>query len=349
MSLARNLLLAVVVQAPVVASVLVSMSAVAQYLRNEVSWTESSRLHRFDATHDVLFFRRGFFLQKSSPPLRSYNEDGTQRGADISLFKDFPDLEKASVDDFAAGPAGTTLIAAELIYGPRHVKNVILTYDSTGDLRAALNISSAEAIATDEQGDVYVLGQDNDPSPRNPKHPLLVEFDPSGRIIGSFLDESTFKTGSDAIEDSGPGHEMVSATVMMSDGKLYIYAPSEKQVVICSLDGKILRRAALDEVAAKIARADKVTRAPISDVGFVDDHQVVLYVTEYVEPDEPNVDNLPKVRTAAYLVDLTTKRFKLILRGKLDLTQAFVGVEGDQVLTLTRTQQGFEIQRHDLF
>jgi hypothetical protein len=84
-------------------------------------------------------------------------------------------------------------------------------------------------------------------------------------------------------------------------------------------------------------------------VAFVDDNQVVLYVTEYVEPDESNVHDLPNVRTAAYLVDLTTKRFKLILRGKPDLTPAFVGVDGNQVLTLTRTQQGFEIQRHDLF
>jgi hypothetical protein len=261
MSLARNLLLAIIV--------LASTNAIAQHPGDEFAGAESSLRHRFDTTHGVLFFRRGFLLQKSSSPLCSYNGDGTQRGADINLFKDFPGLEKASVDDFAAGPVGTTLIAAELIYGPRHVKNLILTYDSTGNLRAAINIGGAEAVTTDEQGDIYVLGEDNDPSPLNSKHPLLVEFDPSGRIISSFLDESTFKTGSHAIEDFGPADEMVSASVMVSDGKLYIYAPSEKQVVICSLDGKILRRAALEEVAVKIARADKVNRAVISDVAFV--------------------------------------------------------------------------------
>jgi hypothetical protein len=82
---------------------------------------------------------------------------------------------------------------------------------------------------------------------------------------------------------------------------------------------------------------------------WLSSNRVVLYAAERVEPDEPNLDNLPGVHTAAYLVDLTTKRFKLILRGETDLNPAFVGVQGDQVLTLTRTQQGFEIQRHDLF
>jgi hypothetical protein len=237
------------------------------------------------------------------------------------------------------------LIAAELIYGPRHVKNLILTYDSTGNLHAALNISDAQAITTDEQGDIYLLGEDNDPGPRNPKHPLLVELDPTGRIIGSFLDESTFKTGSDAIEDFGPALEMVSASVMVSDGKLYIYAPSERQVLICSLDGKILRRAALEEVAVKIARADKVNRAAISEVAFVDENHVALYLTEHVDPEEPYTLDYSNLHTAIFLIDLTTKSFKLILRGEPGLNPAFVGVKSNQLLTLTRTRQGFEIQQ----
>jgi hypothetical protein len=63
MSLARNLPLTVIV--------LSSTGAIAQYPGDEFSGAESSPLHRFDATHGVLFFRRGFLLLKSSPPLRS--------------------------------------------------------------------------------------------------------------------------------------------------------------------------------------------------------------------------------------------------------------------------------------
>lgn len=342
MSLIRNLLLTALV-------VLASIGAIAQHVGEQFSGAESSWVHRWDPTYGVLFFRRNFLLEKSSPPLRSYNEDGSQRGADINLFKDFPSAEKAGVNDFAAGPAGTTLIAATINYGLRHIKNVILTYDSTGNLRTAIDVHDVEAITTDEQGNLYVLGEGNDPGPSKPPNPLLVEFDPTGRVIGRFLDSSTFKTGSDALDDFGPADEMVNASVMVSDGKLFIYAPSERQFLMCSPDGKILRRSWLEDVAMKIGQADKVNRAAISDVAFVDDNHVVLSVTEHVEPEAPNVRDYSNRHTAVYLVDLATEKFNLIVRGEPGLNPAFVGVKGDQVLTLTRSQQGFEIQRHDLF
>jgi hypothetical protein len=328
---------------------LASATVVAQYAAGVFSGAESSRLHRWDPTHGVLFFRRNFLLQKTSPPLRSYYEDGSQRGAEINLFKDFPDAEKASVSDFAAGPAGTTVVAAVLIYDRRHVKNTILTYDSSGTLRTAFDIDGAEAITTDEQGDIYVLGEGNDSSPGSPPNPLLVKFDPSGRVIGRFLDSSTFKTGSDAIEDFGPGVELVSASVMVKDGKLYAYAPSERQVLICSLDGKILSRAGLKDVATTIGRSEKVHRAAISDVAFVDENHVAVYLTEHVDPEEPQTVDYPNMHTAVYLVDLTTKQFELILRGEPGINPAFIGTKGNKLLTLTRRQQGFDIQAHDLF
>jgi len=328
---------------------LASATVVAQYTPGVFSGAESSRLHRWDPTHGVLFLRKSFLLQKTSPPLRSYYEDGSQRGAEINLFKDFPDAEKASVSDFAAGPAGTTVIAAVLIYDRRHAKNVILTYDSTGNLRTAFDIDGAEAITTDEQGDIYVLGEGNDPNPGNPPNPLLVKFDPSGRVIGRLLDSSTFKTGSDAIEDFGPAHEMVSASVMVNDGKLYVYAPSERQVLISALDGKILSRVGLEDVATAIGRADKVHRAAISDVAFVDENHVALYLTEHVDPEEPYTVDYSNMHTAIYLIDLTAKSFKLILRGEPGANPAFVGTKGNKLLTLTSRQQGLDIQAHDLF
>jgi hypothetical protein len=79
--------------------------------------------------------------QNSSPLLRGYHEDGSRYGADIDLFKDSPDIQKAVVNECAAGPAGTTAIAADLIYGPRQVNHAILIYVSAG--RPALGHQSA--------------------------------------------------------------------------------------------------------------------------------------------------------------------------------------------------------------
>jgi hypothetical protein len=111
--------------------------------------------HRGHSAHGVLFLGRNFLLQKTTPPLRAYNEDGTRYGADIDFFKDFPNLEEAHVDDFAAGPADTTLIATMLEYGPRIRKHQILTYDSAGNLRSLFNINDVEAMTTDDHGDIY--------------------------------------------------------------------------------------------------------------------------------------------------------------------------------------------------
>jgi hypothetical protein len=55
------------------------------------------------------------------------------------------------------------------------------------------------------------------------------------------------------------------------------------------------------------------------------------------------------MHTAAYLVDLKTKKFKLILRGEVGLAPAFLGVKGNMLLTLAPGERGFDIQGHSLF
>lgn len=309
------------------------------------------QLHRWDTAHGILFMGRNLVLQKTSPPLRAYNEDGLRYGSDINLFKDFPDVEKVVVDDFAAAPAGATLIAATLIYGRRSVKQVLLTYDTAGELRQVVDTApySAEAITSDDQGNVYLLGERTDERETDPPYPLLIKYDSSGNIVGRAIDSDIFKSGSSAIEDFGPGYEIVRASVMVNDGKLYLYAPSERQVLVCSQEGKILRRAALENVAGKIASADGVSRAAISEVAFVDENHVVLYLTEYIRPGEPGVEDYTNMHTAIYLVDLTTKSFKLILRGEPDADPVFLGTRGRQLFTLTMGDKGSEIQTHDLF
>jgi|SRR5579862_1631672 len=221
----------------------------------------SSYTHRWDAAHGVFFLQKNTLLLKDSPPLRSYNDDATQRSADINLFKDFPDAQRAHVDDFAAGPGGTTIVAAQLIYAPRLVKSVILTYDSTGTLRTIVHPEpySAEAITVDDEGNMYLLGERTDEREGDPPYPLLIKYDPSGNVLSRAIYSNIFKGGSDAIQSFGPGEELVSATVALQNGDMYIFAPDEKEVLICSVDGKILRRAMLQNILQAVARADKRT------------------------------------------------------------------------------------------
>jgi hypothetical protein len=230
------------------------------------------------------------------------------------------------------------------------LKNVLLTYDSAGALRAVIDTApyAAEAIAADDEGDIYLLGERANEREGDASYPLLIKYDPSGRMVGRAIYTNLFKSGSDAIQDFGPGDQLVSAALTLRGGNLYVYAPSEREVLVCSVKGRVLRRAKLSDVSAKIAQADKARRAAISDVTFVDENHVVLYVTEYVKPDEPCVIDYSNMHTAIYLVDLTTKKFKLILRGEPGMNPGFLGTKGNQLFTLARGKQGYEFQAIDL-
>jgi hypothetical protein len=309
------------------------------------TWTR-----RWDAAQGVLFVGKHFRLQKGMP-LRSYNADGTQRGAGIDLYKDFPGLQHPNIDDFAAGPNGTTIIAVELMFGPREGRYAILTYDSDGKLLSEFSPTpyTANAIAADDEGNVYLLGDNDDEGDDGPPYPLLIKYDSSGNVIWSAIKSNVFKSGSDAIEDLFErDQEPVASSVALLDGKLFIYAPSEKELLVCSGDGKILRRVSLQEVAATIARADRAHFAKVADVAYVDRNHVVLSVMEFLNASEPNVMDIRNLSAAAYLVDLTTREFKLILRGERDLYPAFLGVKGNQLITLTRVEQGYEMGTHVL-
>jgi hypothetical protein len=305
---------------------------------------------RWDAAQGALFIGKHFRLQKDMP-LRSYNADGTQRGVEIDLYKDFPGLQHPNIDDFAAGPNGTTIIAVELMFGPRDGRYAILTYDSEGELLSEFDPRpyTANAIAADDEGNVYLLGDNDDETDDGPPYPLLIKYDSSGNVIWRAIKSNVFKSGSDAIEDLFErDQEPVASSVALLDGKLFIYAPSGKELLVCSGDGKILRRLNLEGVAAKIAQADKVHHAAIADVAYVDKNRVVLSVIESLNAGEPNVMDIRNLRSAAYLVDLTTGGFKLILRGEQDLYPAFLGVKGDQLITLFRGEQGWQMAAHDL-
>src|SRR5271157_3090611 len=79
---------------------------------------EGFRPSRYDGAHETLFFGSGI-LRRDSKPIRAYDINGTRRGADINIFKDFPALDHAVIDDAAAGPDGKTVIAAVLNFGSK--------------------------------------------------------------------------------------------------------------------------------------------------------------------------------------------------------------------------------------
>ena len=69
-------------------------------------------LSQWDSTNQALFFANcgaGSVVRACA--------DGRQRGADIDISKDLPDVQECYVDSLTAGPDGTTVIAALLNRG----------------------------------------------------------------------------------------------------------------------------------------------------------------------------------------------------------------------------------------
>ena len=299
--------------------------------------------HRWDGAHGVVFFGKGL-ARKENRPIRAYI-DGSPRGAPIDIFKDFPNLQKAVVDDFAAAPDGRTLVAVVLIFGAR-LRHVILTYDASGKLVSVLDTEPYyfQAIATDDNGNVFALGNKlNEGNERVEPYPLLVVYDATGHVVGAGLSSSVFKNASRAVNQNEDG---VDPSLMVKDGKLFIYAPEENEILVCLPDGTVIRRRRMDDVLLKIQRTEGMTRVRPESVAFVDDNHVMVDVIGHSGPQKAREFDLARMHPAAYLLNLTTGKHKVILRGQM-VGWNFLGVKGNQLLMLSAVGGQNSTMSHD--
>lgn len=292
------------------------------------------RLTRWDGTHKVLFFGAGIIPTKERS-IRAY-ANGVQRGSDIEIFKDFPSIEQVIVDDISAGPNGSTVIAGVLQFRSGSNRGVILTYDSSGTLRAIWDIEpyDAVALAADDNGNVFALGGRSEDEP-NPRYPLLTRYAPDGGIGDQGLSSVNFREGSGAIDDDD---EMAHPTLMLWQDKLLVFAPTANEVLVCTLSGAIITRTPLREVLLAIAKADKVAQASIHELMFVDETHVILNLIERTteELENENIRHVMDERLRprrSYRLDLKTMHFEQT-SGLTD-GKRIVGVVGDQLLILS--------------
>jgi|HubBroStandDraft_2_1064218.scaffolds.fasta_scaffold12436_3 hypothetical protein len=228
-----------------VAITLHSSRAVAQSL-SPTGWP------KWDSTNQVLFF------SGSSPGsvVRAY-VDSRQRGADIDMFKDFPGLQEAYADSITAGPDGSTLVHAILEFGNRNVRELILTYDSAGQLMKSWEPAPqyVEAIAYSKDGDaVFVLGgRDLPPGPYAHNYPLLIEYDRDGRALKTMAPASLLRDRDDSFNSSGQTGQPV---LKVTKDRIYFYAPANDEVIMCDRDGIVLAYRSFSESIEKISTED---------------------------------------------------------------------------------------------
>jgi hypothetical protein len=194
-------------------------------------------LSQWDSTNQVLFFVNCGI----DHVVRAY-ADGRQRGADIDISKDFPGIQECYVDSLTAGPDGTTVIAALLNFGKnRDIREMILTYDSSGELLKTWDPAPqyVEAIAYSEDDDaVFILGGrdlPNGPYARN--YPLLIEYSRDGRVLKVMVPAGTLKDDEDSFHQGG---EVGQPVLRVTKDRVYFYAPTNREVVITDRNGIVL-------------------------------------------------------------------------------------------------------------
>jgi hypothetical protein len=299
--------------------------------------------HRWDGAHNVAFFGKGL-VRKDTRPLSAY-ADGKARGAPVHLFKDFPHMRSAVVDDFAAAPNGMTIVAAVLNFGST-LRHVLLTYDVSGKLISVLDTEPyyAQAIAADDNGYIYTLGNKLNEKDAKP-YSLLVVYDSSGQIVREGLNSNVFKNGSRAVNQN---QDAVDPSLMVRDGKLFVYAPVENEILVCLEDGNIVQRVPLEPALSAIRQSEGWKRVSVQNVAFVDENRAVLDIIGYSA--EPPTDDRPDpetTRPAAYLLNLTKRLTTPIVRGKLP-DWNFLGVKDGQLLMLSAATGKAAIVSHNV-
>lgn len=283
----------------------------------------------WDSTNQVLFFT-------SSTPgsvVRAY-VDSHQRGADIDIFKDFPGLQEVYADSITAGPNGSTLIYATLEFGGRNVRDLILTYDSAGQLVKTWDPSPQyiEAIAYSKDDDaVFVLGGRNlPPGPYAPNYPLLVEYSRDGRVLKTMAPVGILKEREYSFNLGGQNGQPL---LRVTKDNIYFHASTNHEVVMCDRDGVVLAYRNFSDAIEKISTEDGYHLVQTHQLDFAENGDLVL---ELLLNNEDNNNLMMDVVRLSVKTGESVSVHKSLNSGRL----SFVGMKDGQYLYLEHLEGG---------
>ena len=283
---------------------------------------------QWDSTNQILFLSYYPGLT-----VRSY-VDTQRRGADIDIYKDFPGLQSAYIDSVTAGPDGSTLIATNLNFGNHNGREVVLTYDSSGQLLKTWDPAPQyiEAIAYDKNDDaIFVLGGRNlPPGPYAPNYPLVIEYSRDGRILKIMAPASLLKDREYSFNlRSDNGEPLLRVT----KDHIYLYAPTNHEVVMCDRDGVVLSAQSFSGALNKISTEDGYHLVQTHQSDFAENGDLVF---ELLLWNDDNNSYLMNVVRVSMKTGEAVSVHKALNSGRL----WFIGMKVDQYLYLEHLEGG---------
>jgi|HubBroStandDraft_1064217.scaffolds.fasta_scaffold02315_6 hypothetical protein len=285
-------------------------------------------LEEWDSTNQVLFFVNGH----PGSPIRAYT-DYDQRGADIDVFKDFPSLQEFYADKLTAGPEGTTLIAATLNFGDHNIRELVLTYDSSGQLLKTWDPAPQyiEAIAYSKDDDaIFVLGGRNlPPGPYAATYPLLIEYNRDGRVLKAMAPASLLRDRDDSFN---LGSQNGQPLLRVTKDRIYLYAPTNHEVVTCDRDGIVLAYRSFSKSIEKISTEDGYHLVQTHQTDFAENGDLVA---ELLLWNDDNSTSMMEVVRLSMSTGEAVSVHKASNSGRL----WFVGMKDDQYLYLAGSKK----------
>jgi hypothetical protein len=204
-----------------------------------------------DAMSEVVVYRDQ--RSRSEIPLEVYDmATGAKRNIDI--LKDFPQSSRAVISNVAVGSDGTIVVVCRLqSSNGGSLKELILSYGPSLTLDKIWDVAPYEpaAIAIDEHGNVYSIGTRYDEQSAGQSYSMLVVYDSDGHVKQEMLARSTFPSSVDPVRDT---HQMGFVTIRVTDTRIFLYLPSEHDVLALDKDGKILKQVDVYEVYQRLTR-----------------------------------------------------------------------------------------------
>jgi len=219
-----------------------------------------------------------------------------------------------------------------LYFGNYKVREAVLTYDSSGQLLKARNPApqNADAIAYSKDDDaVFVLGDRNLPDgPYTPNYPLLIEYARDGHVLKIMVQAATLQDPHASFHNSsGVGQPLLRVT----KDRIYLYAPTNREVVICDRDGVVLAYRNFSDAIERISTEDGHHLEQVHQMDFAENGDLVLELLLW------NDDNNNYVMEVVRL-NIKTGEAVAVHKASNSGRLWFVGMKDDQYVYLENRQ-----------
>jgi hypothetical protein len=235
------------------------------------SWDQGqNRLIRFNNVNDPQL-----------PAAQTFSSSG-ETSAPIFALKDIPGAQWLSVWDVAAMPGGNIAISGIAGYAKQGVagstKPLILTYDSSGRLKAFWNVYPyhQHKLVANASGEIFALGDKLEANAED--FPMLTKYSADGHILWQSLSTSLLhnKDKEGTIQGS---NQFGESKIVVHNDEVFVWLPRTEELFHFSKDGNPVEHTSMGSALRKFATRYGFSSARLDQMAFTSDGALLAQFT----------------------------------------------------------------------